>query len=117
MIKLDNEFRYHGVDFKIIQRGENAIMLEAKADFYTCDSVEVWQIRHSKDCTIKGNFVGARERKPSNEDYPYAAHQFMRNHFDNWDDFMRACDKMFMDYENGIRPKDQIAELTTNDGL
>tara|TARA_R110000772_G_scaffold189416_2_gene300419 strand:+ start:1904 stop:2242 length:339 start_codon:yes stop_codon:yes gene_type:complete len=110
MIKLDNEFRYKGVDFKITKRGKKAIMLDAKSDFYTCPSVEVWQIRHSKDRTIKGNFISAGERKPSNEDYPYSAHQFMLNHFECGFDFTKACDKMFNEYENGIRPKNKDYE-------
>lgn len=105
MIKLDNEFRYKGVDFKIIKRGKKAIMLDAKADFYTCKSVEVWQIRHSKDKTIKNNFIPARERKPSNEDYPFSAHQFMLNHFECGFDFQKAYETIFKEYETGIRPK------------
>ncbi len=105
MIKLDNEFRYKGVDFKIIKRGKKSVMLEAKADFYSCESVEVWQIRHSKDSKIKDRDILARERKPSNEDYPYSAHQFMSNHFRSQEQYEKAYTKMFNDYETGVKPK------------
>lgn len=115
MIRLDNEFTHKGVTFKIIKRGKKAVILDAKADFYTCESVEVWQIRHSKDSTIKGSFIAAREIKPGNENYPYTAHQFMRNHFKSDEEFMDAALKRFNEYENGIRPK-KIVNIAT-DGL
>ena len=105
MIKIEDQFRYKGVDFEVVKRGEKAILLTASADFYTCKSIEVWQIRHSKDVTIKGNFVPAREKKPSNENYPYTAHQFMRNHFQTEEAFQYAALKRFNEYEEGIRPK------------
>lgn len=105
MIKLDNEFKYKGVNFKILKRGQKSIMLSAEAEFYDCPSVEVWQIRESKDTTIKGNFVPAREMKPSNEHYPYTAHQFMSKHYPSVDVMYEKANKRFDEYEKGIRPK------------
>jgi hypothetical protein len=73
MIKIEDQFRYKGVDFEVV--------------------------------TINGNFVPAREKKPSNENYPYTAHQFMRNHFQTEEAFQDAALKRFNEYEQGIRPK------------
>jgi len=111
MRQIDNEFKYKGVYFKIIKRGEKAIMLEAKADFYDCDSVEVWQIRHSKESIIKDQVIEAGERKPSNDDYPNVAHQFMSKFYENGVEGMKAvAEKRFQEYETGVRPK-QIIEI------
>ena len=74
---IEEEFKYKGVYFKVLKRGKAAIILEAKADFYPCESVEVWKIRHSKESIIKGVVIDPGEKKPSNEDYPYYAHQYM----------------------------------------
>ena len=105
MIQLEDKFTYKGVQFEIIKRGKKAVMLSAKADFYDCDSIEVWQIRHSKDVTINGVLVPAREKKPSNEDYPYRAHQFMSKHYQSAYKMFAVALKRFNEYENGIRPK------------
>lgn len=104
MIKIEDKFRHKGVDFEVVKRGKKALLLTASADFYNCESIEVWQIRHSKDCEIKGNLIPAREIKPGNENYPFTAHQFMRNHFKNQDDFQNAALKIFNEYESGVRP-------------
>lgn len=109
MIQLEDKFKYKGVQFEIIKRGEKSVMLSAKSDFYDCDSVEVWQIRHSKDVTINGVLVPAREKKPSNEDYPYRAHQFMSKHFASIYKMYKVANKRFDEYENGIRPKQLIS--------
>ena len=105
MRKLEENFTYKGVTFKIIKRGQKAIMLDAKADFYNSNSVEVWQLRYSKDRMIKGNLIKASEKKPSNEDYPYVAHQFMGSHFENDFLMLEKALERFNEYENGIRPK------------
>jgi hypothetical protein len=108
MVKIEKTFRHKQVDFEVVKRGEKALLLTARADFYICDSIEVWQIRHSKDSTIKGNFIPSREIKPGNENYPYTAHQFMRNHFKTEVEFQDAALKRFNEYEQGIRPKKVI---------
>ena len=105
MVKLERTFIYKGVTFEIIKKGKKAVMLDAKADFYNCKSVEVWQLRYSKDSYIKGNLIPAREKKPSNEDYPYCAHQFMESHFNSHDEMMEVANKRFNEYESGERPR------------
>ena len=105
MKELQQEFKYKGVNFKIIKEGQNAIMLDAQADFYDCPSVEVWHKRTRPDTTIKGNFVEGGFKKPSNEDYPYNAHQFMEKHYASKEAMMEKVDKRFNEYETGKRPK------------
>ena len=105
MEKIEGSFKYKGVEFEVIKRGEKAIMLKANADFYTCKSIEVWQIRVSKESIIKGNVIPIHERKPSNDDYPYTAHQFMENHYKGgFDEMMEKAEKRFNEYETGVRP-------------
>ena len=111
MIQLENEFKYKGVNFKILKRGEKAIMLRAEAPFYDCVSLEVWQIRHSKDVTINGVLVPAREKKPSNEDYPYRAHQFMSKHYESQYVMYEKANKRLKEYETGVRPQKQSEQL------
>lgn len=108
---LDRNFKYKGVDFEIIKQGEKAVMLRAKADFYGSDSIEVWQLRYSKDRDIGGAFVSGGVMKPSNEDYPYRAHQFMRKHYSNDKEFLGTCEKRFEEYESGLRPKAVVEEV------
>lgn len=110
MRKLEKEFTYKGVRFKIIKRGKNALMLNAKSDFYCCPSVEVWQIRIAPPKTINGKHIEGGERKPSNEDYPYSAHQFMQNHFDSELDMVSAALKLFNEYEQGVRPRKTVEQ-------
>lgn len=106
MKKIENKFKYKGVNFEVLKRGEKCIMLKADATFYNCKSVEVWQLRVSKESIIKGNVVPIHERKPSNEDYPYNAHQFMENHYKGgFIEMMEKAEKRFNEYETGIRPK------------
>jgi hypothetical protein len=104
-MKLNEEFTYKGVRFKIIKRGKNAIMLDAKSDFYDCSSIEVWQLIKTNDRTINGNFIKGGFKKPNNNDYPYSAHQFMSKHFDNEYLFYNKANERFDEYENGLRPK------------
>ncbi|QCZ35068.1 hypothetical protein D8Z79_025850 (plasmid) [Escherichia fergusonii] len=101
MKKIEDNFNHKGVTFKILKRGKNAIMLDAKADFYNCASLEVWQIRKSKERTIKGKVIPAHEIKPGNEDYPFTAHQFMRNHFKTEDEFQDIALKDLMSMKKG----------------
>jgi len=110
MKELEQEFKYKGVNFKILKEGKNAILLDAKSDFYDCPSVEVWHKRTRPDTTIAGNFVEGGFKKPSNEDYPYNAHQFMEKHYINNTDMMITALKRFNEYEDGKRPK-KIAVL------
>lgn len=110
MRKLEQEFKYKGVNFEILKRGEKAVMLSAESTYYDCESIEVWQLRYSKDREIMGAFVSGGEMKPSNEDYPYRAHQFMRKHYDSREKFVAVCKKRFNEYESGIRPKEAIGE-------
>ena len=97
---LDNEFKYKGVHFTLIKRGKKALIFKAEADFYPCESIEVWKIRLSKDRKINGNVLTGGEKKPSNEDYPMFAHQYMRKHFKSNDDFIKAVENKFYYYEN-----------------
>lgn len=112
MRQIENEFRYKGVDFKVLKRGQKALMLEAKADFYpdNCVSYEVWQLRHSKDVEINGVLVSAGERKPNDNDYPYSSHQFMSYLYTGTQQekektVLEKAKKRFNEYETGIRPK------------
>lgn len=105
MIRIEGTFKHKGVTFEVIQRGKKSVMLKATAPFYDCKSVEVWQLRYAKASIIKGNKIDEREIKPSNEDYPYRAHQFMEKHFKGgFVDMMKTADKRFDEYETGIRP-------------
>ena len=104
---IEGTFKHKGVTFEVIQRGEKAVMLKATAPFYDCNSVEVWQIRKAKASIISGNHIAEREIKPSNEDYPHRAHQFMQKHFsDDFHAMMAEADKRFNQYENGERPQE-----------
>lgn len=106
MKRIEEDFKYKGVTFKIVKRGKKAIMLDAKASFYTCKSIEVWQIRESKGSVIGESLIEPHEKKPSNEDYPYSAHQFMENHYKGgYSEMMQKAEKRFNEYETGIRPK------------
>lgn len=110
MKDLEQNFKYKGVDFEIIKKGEKAVMLRAKADFYDCDSIEVWYLRYSKDRIINGVFVSGGVMKPSNEDYPYRAHQFLRKYYSSDEEFLGVCEKRFEEYETGLRPKAVIGD-------
>lgn len=98
-------FVYKGVTFEVLKNGKNAIMLDAKSDFYDCQSIEVWYKRETKDRYINGVFVKGGVKRPSNNDYPYYAHQFMRKHFENEYLFLNKVNERFNEYENGLRPK------------
>jgi len=114
MKKLEESFRYKGVDFTQIKRGEKAIMFKAEAEFYPVRSIEVWQIREAKEVSIKGTIIEEHEMKPSNEDYGFKAHQFMENHFESFDTLMEEAEKRFNEYESGERPKKKIEEILTD---
>lgn len=106
MEKIEGKFKYKGVNFEVLKRGEKALMLKADAEFYTCRSIEVWQIRVAKESIINGNIIPIHERKPSNEDYPYTAHQFMENHYMlGYNEMIEKANKRFNEYETGLRPK------------
>lgn len=112
MRRIENEFKYHGVNFTIVKRGEKALLLKAEADFYpdSCVSYEVWQLRYSKDVEINGMKVEAGERKPGDNDYPYSAHQFMSYLYPGTQSqkvktVLERAEKRFSEYEAGIRPK------------
>lgn len=105
MKKIEENFIYKGVTFKVIKRGKNAIMLDAKSNFLTSRCIEVWQIRESQGSVINGNVIEPHEKKPSDNDYPYYAHQFLESHFKSFDEMMNKVNKRFDEYELGIRPK------------
>jgi len=105
MKEFENEFKHKGVDFKVILRGKKAVMLEASASFYPCKSVEVWQLRKRKETKIGNSIIPSGYRKPSNEDYPFTAHQFMENHFESLKLMYAQCEIRFNEYEDGTRPK------------
>lgn len=110
MRRIEDNFKYKGVTFEVIKRGKKALMLKASASFYpkNCVSYEVWQLRYSKDSEIQGIAVAGGERKPSNEDYPYCAHQFMSYLYDSVDTMMEKVNKRFNEYEAGVRPKPKV---------
>jgi hypothetical protein len=99
------KFIYKGVTFEVLKDGKNAIMLDAKSDFYDCQSIEVWYKIETKDRYINGNFVRGGIKKPNNNDYPYTAHQFMAKHFNSIEEFKAIAEKRFNEYENLLRPK------------
>jgi hypothetical protein len=98
-------FVYKGVTFEVVKNGKNAIMLNAKSDFYDCESIEVWYKRMTNDRYINGSFVKGGIKRPSNNDYPYTAHQFMRKHFKTDEEFKEVVFKRFNEYEQLLRPK------------
>ena len=104
-MKVGEIFIYRGVTFEVVRNGKNALMLYAKSDFLTCECIEVWMKRESKDRTINGKLVKGGLRKPSNNDYPYTAHQFLSDHFKDGETFRLTAMQRFNEYENGIRPK------------
>ena len=85
---------------KVLLRGKKALILSAKADFYACESIEVWKIRYSKDRTINGVIVTGGEKKPSNEDYPTYAHQYMENAFNDSTSMLAMAYNKFNYYES-----------------
>ena len=105
MKKIDENFTYKGVTFRIIKRGKKAIMLDAKSHFLNGKCIEVWQIRESQGSVINGNIIEPHEKKPSDNDYPFYAHQFLESHFKSFDEMMDKVFKRFKEYELGLRPK------------
>lgn len=107
---IEDNFKYKGVTFEIVRRGSKALLLKAIAPFYPddCVSYEVWQLRYSKDSEIQGVAVAGGERKPSNEDYPYCAHQFMSYLHDSEEAMMEKVEKRYYEYETGVRPKPKL---------
>jgi len=97
---IEDEFKYKGVSFKVLTRGKKALVLSAKADFYACESIEVWKIRYSKDRTINSVLVTGGEKKPSNEDYPMFAHQYMQKSFNSYMSMLEIANSKFDYYEN-----------------
>lgn len=101
MKTIEENFNYKGVTFEMIKRGSKALMFKAKADFYDCESLEVWKIRKRFNVTIADRFIGDLELKPSNEDYYYTAHQYMRKHYKSDEAFYKAANDRFEAYEEG----------------
>ena len=97
---IEDEFKFKGVNFKLIKRGKNALMFKAVSDFYSCESIEVWKIRISKDRVINGVSITGGEIKPSNDLYPVYAHQYMRSAFKSNDDYVNSANNKFNYYEN-----------------
>lgn len=103
---IETEFKHKGVDFKVIKRGRYTLLLEAKAEFYDCESVEVWKIRHSKERIIQGKTIDERERKPSNEDYPTDASQYFVKRYNGRAEMMEKAMVRFNKYESSGKLKE-----------
>lgn len=107
---LPQEHTSGGWKLKQIKRGEHAVMYEGHMPGTNLKSYEVWHIRERKATVInvKGKeptHVPRRELKPTNEDYPYWAHQFIVSHYHNKDvTALDMANKRFEEYETGVRP-------------
>ena len=101
MKKIEENFKYKGVTFEVIKRGSKALIFKAKADFYDCESLEVWKIRTRENVKIGDVFIGDLELKPSNENYYYTAHQYMRKYYKSDEAFYKAANDRFEAYEVG----------------
>ena len=100
MEKIEGEFKYKGVDFKVLKRGKKALLLSASAPFYNYPSLEVWKLRLRKESKIQGNVLPKRERKPSNDDYPMYAKQFFENRYNGSQEMERLAMEAFNKFEN-----------------
>lgn len=113
-MKVGDKFKYKGVDFEVLRVGKKAILLDAKADFLNGKCLEVWMIRQRKDGTINGKFVKGGFKKPSNNDYPFTAHQFLETHFISDEQLTLHALHRFQEYETGVRPK-AFLRITSSD--
>lgn len=103
---IEPMFKHKGVDFEVLQRNDDVVLLKASAPFYDCDSLEVWKVRWSKEREIKGNIVPKHERKPSNEDYPMFAKQFMQKRYTSYEEMLSKAMTVFNKWTDESKDKD-----------